>query len=65
MQERTGAARSTRITVRLSREDQHKVEEAAKNAESLQSPSAVREPRAAIRERADPDGGNRPEPKNE
>ncbi len=39
MQERTGAARSTRITVRLSREDQHKVEEAAKTRGHA-SPSA-------------------------
>src|ERR1700733_15050934 len=46
MQERTGAARSTRITVRLSREDQHKVEEAAKTRGHA-SPSAF--VRAAIR----------------
>src|SRR5579863_7674732 len=39
MQERTGAARSTRITVRLSHEDQHKVEEAAKTRGHA-SPSA-------------------------
>src|ERR1700679_4051661 len=45
MQERTGAARSTRITVRLSREDQHKVEEAAKTRGNA-SPSAF--VRAAI-----------------
>ena len=45
MQERTGAARSTRITVRLSREDQHKVEEAAKTRGHA-SPSAF--VRAAI-----------------
>ena len=45
MQERTGAARGTRITVRLSREDQHKVEEAAKTRGHA-SPSAF--VRAAI-----------------
>lgn len=47
MRERTGAARSTstRITVRLSREDQHKVEEAAKTRGHA-SPSAF--VRAAI-----------------
>jgi len=45
MRERIGAARSTRITVRLSREDQHKVEEAAKTRGHA-SPSAF--VRAAI-----------------
>jgi Arc/MetJ-type ribon-helix-helix transcriptional regulator len=45
MQERTGAARGTRITVRLSREEQHKVEEAAKTRGHA-SPSAF--VRAAI-----------------
>ena len=45
MQQRSGAARSTRITVRLSREDQHKVEEAAKTRGHA-SPSAF--VRAAI-----------------
>ena len=45
MQERSGAATSTRITVRLSREDQHKVEEAAKTRGHA-SPSAF--VRAAI-----------------
>ena len=46
MQERSAAARSTRITIRLSREDQHKVEEAAKT-QGHASPSAF--VRAAIR----------------
>jgi Arc/MetJ-type ribon-helix-helix transcriptional regulator len=46
MQERSGAGTNTRITVRLSREDQHKVEEAAKTRGHA-SPSAF--VRAAIR----------------
>ncbi len=46
MQERSGAARGTRITVRLSREEQHKVEEAARTRGHA-SPSAF--VRAAIR----------------
>ena len=46
MQQRSGVARSARITFRLSREDQHKVEEAAKTGGHA-SPSAF--VRTAIR----------------